>query len=380
MSYYDRVLAYNSLPYLCVLLLTGALFAFKSLDTFIFDVLGLRTILFAISNSLEKSCPAYNCIGSYKKELEGLPSYFEPIPLLTLKQRVAEHTLEEDIEHTYCEYIAKEEEDRAGLGERFSVDKAATMRYRRSSIAFEHKRRESLLRLSLSDENQSVSLDDVDRFHDVESLVKHNKEEYENYMMGKEKRRSSWFGLVGAGDKEEEEDVDNMGKKKSHHDASSLPNRNCPVAYFPEHDNADGLYYEGTYLQYQEPDLVEDIVHARFTFLKHFSDAAQQAEAVPIEACLRAIVPAIQTRGRVKAGDDVICYTSHEDVGMTGGKCAEIKADGTLLVTLTETDTDVTVPRAWCYLRAPLKDNRVGKFNGDDDVDFVGEVRCSRAN
>ena len=113
-SYYDRVLAYNSLPYLCVLLLTGALFAFKSLDTFIFDVLGLRTILFAISNSPEKSCPAYNCIGSYKKELEGLPSYFEAIPLLTLKQRVAEHTLEEDIEYTYCEYIAKEEEDRAG--------------------------------------------------------------------------------------------------------------------------------------------------------------------------------------------------------------------------------------------------------------------------
>lgn len=374
-SYYDRALAYNSLPYLCVLLLTGALFAFKSLDTFIFDVLGLRTILFAISNSLEKSCPAYNCIGSYKKELEGLPSYFEAIPLLTLKRRVAEHTLEEDIEHTYCEYIAKEEEDRAGLGESFSVDKAATMRYRRSSIGFEHKRRESLLRLSLSDENQSVSLDDVDRFHDVNSLVKHNKEEYENYMMGKGKgRRSSWMAM-GSSKDEEEQDADNSGMKRGHHDTKSLPNRNCPVVYFPEHDNADGMYYEGTYLQYQEPDLVQDIVHTRFTFLKHFSDAAQQVEAVPIEN-----VPPAQLfllykgkRGEVKAGDDVICYTGHEDVGMTGGKCAEIKADGTLLVTLTETDTDVTVPRAWCYLRAPLKDNRVGKFNEDDDVDFVGE-------
>ena len=115
-SYYDRVFTYNSYPYLLVLLLTGVLLVVRFLDTFIFDVLGLHTILFAISNSLEKSCPAWNCIGSYQRELDGNPAYFEAIPLLTLKQRVAEHTLEEDIEHTYCEYIAKEEEDRAVLG------------------------------------------------------------------------------------------------------------------------------------------------------------------------------------------------------------------------------------------------------------------------
>lgn len=374
-SFYDRALAFNSLPYLLVLLLTGVLFVVRFLDTFVFDVLGLHTILFAISNSLEKSCPAYNCIGSYKKELEGIPSYFEAIPLLTLKQRVAEHTLEEDIEHTYCEYIAKEEEDRAQLGDEFSADKAATMRYRRSSITFEHKRRESLMRMSMSDANQSVSLDDVDRFHDVESLVRHNKEEYESYMMGKEKRRSSWFGLVGAGDKEEEEDVDNTGKKKSHHDASSLPNRNCPVAYFPEHDNADGLYYEGTYLQYQEPDLVEDIVHTRFSFLKHFVDAAQQEEAVPIEN-----VPPAQlfmlykgNLGRVEEGDNVLCYVSKESVGMVSGTCAHLKDDGTVIVSLAESGDEVAVPRGWVYPRASLKDNRIGKFNEDDDVDFVGE-------
>ena len=68
--------------------------------------------------------------------MEGIPPYFEAIPLLTLKQRVMEHTLEEEIEHKYVEYIAKEEEDKALLGDSFTVDKAAKMRYRRSTISF----------------------------------------------------------------------------------------------------------------------------------------------------------------------------------------------------------------------------------------------------
>ena len=58
---------------------------------------------------------------------------------------------------------------------------------------------------------------------------------------------------------------------------------------------------------------------------------------------------------------------------MVRGKCEDINADGTVMVTLHDSEDAVTVPGAWAYLRASLKDNRIGKFNEDDDVDFVEE-------
>jgi hypothetical protein len=371
-SYYDRGTAYNSLPYLLVGCLFGAVLFLRFIGTFIFDILGVRTLLRAISNGLEKSCPAYNCVGAYKYELEGNPPYFEAIPLLTLKQRVAEHTLDEQIEHIYCEYIAKEEEDRAVLADNFTADKAATMRYRRSSITFEHKRRESLMRMSLSDESNAVSLDDVDRFHDVDSLVQHNKEEYENYMMGRKSRSS-----ITSGEDEVGNDVENnSGSKKSHHNQADLPLRNCPCVYYPYHDNPEGLHFEGTYLQYNEPDLMEDVVHTKFSFLKHFMDPKKQAEAVPLENVQASNLFLLYKgkKGAIEVDDKVLCYTSKEDMGMVSGICEEIAKDGqTVRVALDFSGDEVNVPRKWVFPKASLKDNRIGKFGDDDDIEYLEE-------
>ena len=234
-----------------VLLIGYFIFVFFGfLRHFFLETLGIRTFVRALGNMLERSCPSWNFIGVKKIKPNGYPSYFESLTSSVLRQRVLEHTLDENIESKYIDYITTEENDKKEMGKDYSAEKSRQKRASKANVAFEAKRRESLLKSSLDDTSR-VSLDNLDASHDVSDVMVDN--------------------ITGR----------HSQKKHIHHAVeSTMPNKNCPIAY-TQRGGRDKGFYEGEYLQYTDVETGSTV----FTFMKHDLDLDKQLKQHQVDNC-----------------------------------------------------------------------------------------------
>eukprot|EP00606_Chrysophyceae_sp_TOSAG23-5_P001328 GSChrysophyteH2.ASY1.ANO1.98.1 assembled CDS len=169
----DRAINSTSLPLAILLVLFGGFIMIGFIRAFFVDILGLKTAIRALGNYLQKNAPAWNFIGVRAVKKLGLPPYFDAIPSNVVKQRFAEHTLDPVIEARYLHILQEESADKAKMGLSFTVEKSRLNRVMRAADKYEHRRRESLMRMSLSD-SFSLSLDNVEARHDVAGFVADN--------------------------------------------------------------------------------------------------------------------------------------------------------------------------------------------------------------
>ena len=214
--------------------------------------------------------------------------------------------------------LQDEEHDKTKMGLEFSIEKARLHRLVKAADKYENRRRENLMRYSLSD-GSALSLDNLECAHDVAGFVADNvaaantpfgaglgsgfldalKEVADATVTGGKASASLLHKSIAGGDAVGV--YDNKGARRKsinagrHHGKElegSLPNRNCPVA-FTKPGFKTVRFYEGTYLQYTDPKkrimdaanpgaASQDHHGTHFTFMKHEKREADQLGASQI--------------------------------------------------------------------------------------------------